>query len=210
MQRSHEKMVKGWQDSALGSAHGTPLDNQWVSHNVSRFLDENTVVVEEAIMTGLSRAAHLPGNYFYLPHAGYLGWCMGAALGIKLGRPESTVIATVGDGSYMFGVPSACHFASMSHKLPILIIIYNNQCYFAVKRATRGLHPEGVAVNKDQYPLSELQPAGDYEKICEAFGGYGERVESPDQVAPALERALHAVREEGRQAVLNMICRHAQ
>ena len=155
----------------------------------------------------VSAACH-PGNYFYLPHAGYLGWGMGAALGIKLGRPESTVIATVGDGSYMFGVPSACHFVSASYKLPILIIIYNNQCYFAVKRATRGLHPEGVAAEKGNYPLSELRPAGDYEKICEAFGGYGERVESPDQVGPALERALHAVRVEGRQAVLNMICKH--
>ena len=206
--RDHEAMVRGWQNSALKAADDTPLDNQWVSHNISRILDENTVVVEEAIMTGLNRAACHPGNYFYLPHAGYLGWCMGAALGIKLGRPESTVIATVGDGSYMFGVPSACHFVSMSYKLPILIIIYNNQCYFAVKRATRGLHPEGVAVEKDQYPLSELKPAGDYEKICEAFGGYGERVESPDQVGPALERALYAVRKEGRQAVLNMICRH--
>ena len=41
------------------------------------------------------------------------------------------------------------------------------------------------------------------------FGGYGERVESPDQVGPALERALHAVKKEGRQAVLNMICKHA-
>ena len=109
----------------------------------------------------------------------------------------------------MFGVPSACHFVSMSYKLPILIIIYNNQCYFAVKRATRALHPDGIAAKKDEYPLSGLQPSGDYEKICEAFGGYGERVESPDQVGPALKRALHAVKEEGRQAVLNIICKHA-
>jgi len=207
--RAHDAMVKGWQESALGSAEEAPLNNHWVSRKVSEILDDDTVVVEEAIMTGLNRAVQLPGNYYYLPHAGYLGWCMGAALGIKLGRPGSTVIATVGDGSYMFGVPSACHFVSKAYRLPILIIIYNNQCYFAVKRATRGLHPDGVAVKKDDYPMSELKPAGDYEKICEAFGGYGERVESPDQVGPALERALRAVKEEGRQAVLNMICKHA-
>ncbi|MBW1945741.1 MAG: hypothetical protein JRJ51_23355, partial [Deltaproteobacteria bacterium] len=209
LNQAHDGMVRGWQESALETANDTPLDNQWISQNVGRILDDNTVVVEEAIMTGLNRAAGLPGNYFCMSHAGYLGWCMGAALGIKLGRPESTVIATVGDGSYMFGVPSACHFVSKSYNLPILIIIYNNQSYFAVKRATRGLHPNGVAVRKEVFPLSELKPAGDYEKICEAFGGYGERVESPDQVAPALERALHAVKKEGRQAVLNMICKHA-
>ena len=36
--------------------------------------------------------------------------------------------------------------------------------------------------------------------ICQANGGYGERVEEPDEVLPALKRALHAVKEEGRQA----------
>jgi len=118
------------------------------------------------------------------------------------------VIATVGDGSYMFGVPSACHFVSTSYQLPILFIVYNNQCYRAVKRATRALHPKGWAVRKNLYPLSELQPTANYEKICEAFGGYGERVESPDQVGPALKRALYAVKHEKRQALLNMICKN--
>ena len=133
---------------------------------------------------------------------------MGAALGVKLAVGERLVVASVGDGSYMFSVPSACHFVSAAHGLPILVIIYNNQCWNAVKRATRALHPEGWAVRGNNFPLSDLQPTAHYEKICEAFGGYGERVESPDQVAPALERALHAVRREKRQALLNVICKH--
>jgi len=54
--------------------------------------------------------------------------------------------------------------------------------------------------------LSELYP-GRYEKICEAFGGYGERVERPEEVGPALERALRVVQQEGRQALLNVICK---
>jgi len=44
--------------------------------------------------------------------------------------------------------------------------------------------------------------------ICEANGGYGERVENPEEVVPALQRALRVVREERRQAVLNIICKH--
>jgi acetolactate synthase-1/2/3 large subunit len=55
--------------------------------------------------------------------------------------------------------------------------------------------------------MSSLEPTAHFEKICEAFGGYGERVEAPDQVGPALERALHAVRHEKRQALLNMVCK---
>ena len=209
LKKSHDTMVKGWHDATMKSAGSSPMDFQWVSHHVSQVLGDDTVVVEEAIGTGLSRAITRPGSYFYSPHMGYLGWCLGAALGIKLGSPEKTVIATVGDGAYMFGVPSACHFVSNAYKLPVLFIVYNNQAYHAVKRAVRDLHPDGLAVNKDLYPLSTLQPTANFEKICEAFGGYGERVESPDQVAPALERALYAVRHEKRQAVLNMICKSA-
>ena len=122
--------------------------------------------------------------------------------------PDRTVLATVGDGCYIFGVPSACHFVSKAYDLPILVIVYNNQCYEAVKGETRAVYPEGRAAGTNRFPLSDLLPTPDYEKICEAFGGYGEKVESPAQVAPALERALHAVRVEKRQALLNVVCRH--
>jgi acetolactate synthase-1/2/3 large subunit len=44
--------------------------------------------------------------------------------------------------------------------------------------------------------------------VAEAYGGYGERVEDPEQVVPAIERALHVVRQEKRQALLNVICEH--
>ncbi len=207
LKKAHDRMVKCWQESALKSAKASPLSFQWISYNVNKVLGEDTVVVEEAIGSGINRAASVPGSYFYSSHMGYLGWCLGAALGFKLGKPEKTIIATVGDGGYMFGVPSACHFVSNSYQLPILIIIYNNQGYHAVKMATRALHPDGWAVRKNLYPLSELQPTANFEKICEAFGGYGEKVESSDQVGPALERALYAVRHEKRQALLNMICK---
>jgi acetolactate synthase-1/2/3 large subunit len=44
--------------------------------------------------------------------------------------------------------------------------------------------------------------------ICEANGGYGQRVEDPQDLVPALRRALRVVREEQRQALLNVICKH--
>lgn len=207
LQKGHDEMIKGWQESALKSGEESPLDYSWITHHVGRIIEDNTVVVDEAIASMLDRVTRIPGSYFGIPHAGYLGWCLGAALGIKLGQPDKTVIAAVGDGAYIFGVPSACHFASRAHGLPILIIIYNNRCYHSVKWATQEMYPDGWAVRNNTFPMSELQPTAHYEKICEAFGGYGERVESPDQVAPALERALHAVKYEKRQALLNVICK---
>ena len=204
----HEDTVEGWQEAARKATHDKPIDCQWVSYNVNRMLTDDTVVVNEWGNSMHPYTSQLPGSYFCTPHAGYLGWGFGAALGIKMACPDRTVIATVGDGCYLFSVPSACHFVSRAYRLPILIVVYNNQCYEAVKGATRAVHPDGWAARTGQFPLSELQPTADFEKICEAFGGYGERVENPDQLQPALKRALHAVSQEKRQALLNIICKH--
>ena len=56
-------------------------------------------------------------------------------------------------------------------------------------------------------PLCELEPSPRFEAICEANGGYGERVEEPSQLSAALERALQVVRGEKRQALLNVVAR---
>jgi hypothetical protein len=50
-------------------------------------------------------------------------------------------------------------------------------------------------------------PVLSYEQIVRGFDGHGERVEDPAELPGALRRALRAVREEGRQAVVNAICR---
>jgi acetolactate synthase-1/2/3 large subunit len=203
----HTGLIQTLEQSVGSAADALPLDISWVSSRINRVLGSDTIVVNEYDNAMKEQRNLLAGRYFSSPHAGYLGWGLGAALGVKLASPQDTIIATVGDGSYIFGVPSACHAASAMHQLPILIIVYNNQNWQAVKRATRALHPDGWAARTGNFPLSELAPGARYEKICEAFGGYGECVERPEQLDPALERALKVVRDEKRQALLNIICK---
>jgi len=69
------------------------------------------------------------------------------------------------------------------------------------------VHPDGWAATTGSFPLAGLAPAPDYEAIVRGFGGHGERVEDPAELPGALHRALRVVRDEGRQAVLNVICR---
>jgi acetolactate synthase-1/2/3 large subunit len=54
--------------------------------------------------------------------------------------------------------------------------------------------------------LSELNELPAFEQVCAAAGGYGERVEDPADVPAALARAITAVTQERRQALLNIIC----
>jgi len=70
------------------------------------------------------------------------------------------------------------------------------------------LYPDGWAVKTDSFPLTALEPSPDYEVLVTASGGYGERVEKASEVKPALNRALKIVKDEERQAVLNIICKH--
>ena len=207
LQELHGSLMHNLEQNAQKAAGEAPIDTSWISHNVNQVLGDDTIVVNEYEHAMKEQPNLLPGRYFHTPHAGYLGWGLGAALGAKLAAPHDTVIATLGDGSYVFGVPSACHGVSAMHQLPILIILYNNQRYEAVKRATRITHPKGWAVRTDNFPLSDLATTARYDKICEAFGGYGEQVDHPDQVKPALDRALAVVRNEKRQALLNIICK---
>lgn len=54
--------------------------------------------------------------------------------------------------------------------------------------------------------LTNLRPTPNFERVVEASDGYGERVERIGDLRAALERAMHAVRVEKRQALVNVLC----
>jgi acetolactate synthase-1/2/3 large subunit len=208
LRKEHERQRHAWREQAQAVKDDKPIDPIWLSACVNQVKDGETILINEYDLVTSQVDLEMPGSLFASSPASCLGWGVGAALGAKLAAPEKTVIATVGDGSYLFSVPTSCHFVSRAYDLPILVIIFNNQCWNAVRRATKTLHPQGWAVKANRFPLSELSPPPAYEMICEANGGYGERVENPGDMLPALQRALRVVREEGRQALLNVICKH--
>jgi acetolactate synthase-1/2/3 large subunit len=208
VQALHEQQREAWREALDSVRHDSPLDPQWISHCIDAIKDDNTIVVNEYDLVPTQATFTQPGTIFGNSPAGGLGWGLGAALGAKLAAPDKLVIATLGDGSYMFGNPTPCHFVSQALGLPILTVIFNNRVWNAVRRANLGMYPQGWAAKTNHFPLSELQPSPHFEVLVTASGGYGERVEHASEVRPALQRALKAVRDEGRQAVLNMICKH--
>jgi acetolactate synthase-1/2/3 large subunit len=88
----------------------------------------------------------------------------------------------------------------------VLAIVANNSTWGAVEHATRAVYPEGHAVTTGERRLSDLSPSPDLAAYCAASGGYGERVTTRAELRPALERALHAVEHERRQALLDVTC----
>jgi acetolactate synthase-1/2/3 large subunit len=204
----HRRRHATWEATALEQAAKSTIGFAWVARCLEQILDDDTVVVNEYPLDRRHVAFTRPGSYVGSPHSSGLGFGFGAALGSKLARPERMVIATLGDGAYFFGEPTSCHFVQRAHDLPLLTIVFNNQRWEAVKSAALTVHRDGWAGRTGRFPLTELTPSPRFEEIVRAFDGYGERVEHPSEVVPALKRGLAAVRE-GRQALLNILCQRA-
>ena len=161
-------MRQGARDRALAGKDERPLNKAWVSYCFEQQRDADTTIISELGLDVSQFEFERPDQYYGVSTAGVLGWGVGAALGAKLAMPEKTVIATVGDGSYMFGVPEAGHWVSRKMNLPVLYVVWNNQRWNAVQSATRGVYPEGWQERTQQRPFSDLSPSLDFEMVCQA------------------------------------------
>jgi acetolactate synthase I/II/III large subunit len=202
----HKRYRERLKQKAEKASHERPIDTAWLSYCVDQVRDSDTLIVNDHGVSQEHLSLSEPASYFGGSPAGGLGWGIGGALGMKLAYPEKTVIASVGDGTYMFNNPTACHFVSQAYDLPVLTIVCNNAIWHSTKAATQQVMPDGWAVGTGNFPLCDLSPSPRYEMVVAAHGGYGEMVDDPQKLLPALKRALKVVREEKRQAVLNVIC----
>jgi acetolactate synthase-1/2/3 large subunit len=182
----------------------------WVSRALSEAIARSgagpAIIVNEFSLVPAAMELTSPGSFFGPSPVGGLGWGLPAALGAKLAAPERLVVAAVGDGSYTFANPVACHHTAAMHGTPVLTVVMNNRGYGAVDLATRSMYPQGLAVQRG-IPLVSLDPVPRYDTVVAACGGHGERVEHADALPAALDRAIRAVHEERRQALVDVICK---
>jgi acetolactate synthase-1/2/3 large subunit len=191
-------------EQAARSADARPIQVPWVAACINRAKSPDTIIVNELGVPMDLLELRRPRTYLTSSLAGGLGFGLGAALGAKLGAPERDVILIIGDGSYLFGNPVSAHFAARSMQLPTLTVVMNNGRWHAVHRSTLGMYPDGCAAASPLMPLVDLSPSPDFEMIMQSCGGYGERVEDPQELDAALRRGLDAVRR-GQAALLNVI-----
>src|SRR4029077_2071033 len=194
---------------AKDSTAGTTISPEYLSRVIGETVGKDAVIINEYPLRPDRCAREKAGTFFALGPAGGLGWGFGAALGAKLAAPENFVVATLGDGSYMFANPMVGHWVSAVHNLPILTIVFNNSRYGAVRRATLSMFKDGVAGENDGRTLADLAPSPPCEKMARAQGAHAERVEKPADLPEALSRARNVVINEKRQAMLNVITPYA-
>jgi acetolactate synthase-1/2/3 large subunit len=188
--------------AALAKAKQTPISPLWLSYQLGQAMDDNCLMMDETLMLSplppYLRFSE-PATYFRNPGSGG-GWCAGAALGAKLGRPDKDVVAVSGDGFYMYSVANAAIASAVRYKAPFLSVIYQNRSYSTGTRATAQFYPDGYAM-RGGLEAGYFDPPIDFAKEAEAAGAYGENVSDPTEVGPALRRGLEQIRR-GTPAVI--------
>lgn len=180
-----------------------PITPAWLSRCVSDMLDPDAVVFNElGLVPGVMRLQG-PNRLFTNPHSGGLGWAFPAALGAQLADRDRLVVAAMGDGSYIFANPVACHQIAEALQLPLLIILKNGM-WNAVRRSVIKGYPDGAAVKRNEVPLTSLSPLPDFTAVAGASRAHAERVTQAADLPAALARAINVIRNERRHALLDV------
>jgi acetolactate synthase-1/2/3 large subunit len=192
-------------------SEGETITPEFLTAYVRRKLDASAIVLNETITNYTATVDHLrstrPGGMFG-SGGGSLGWNGGAAIGAKLAQPERTVVALSGDGSYLFSQPSTVHWMARQYRTPFLQVVYNNRGWRAPKFSALAVHPDGYASRANEIGVS-FDPPPDYAGIAAAAGGaFARTVKRPQDLEPAFDAALTAVRNEKRAAVLDVWLPH--
>ncbi|MDN3722565.1 thiamine pyrophosphate-dependent enzyme [Roseibium salinum] len=111
----------------------------------------------------------------------------------------------MGDGSYMFANPTACHMIAEAMELPVITLVLNNEEWGAVRTSVAGLYKGGLTSTSNDVPMTRLQPSPDFTRTAEASRAYTETVTTGDALPSALERAIRVATEDKRQVLLNIL-----
>jgi acetolactate synthase-1/2/3 large subunit len=172
-----------------------PIHPMRIYGELNKVLDRDAVVIGDGgdfvSFAGREVPSHVPGSWLDPGPFGCLGCGPGYAIAARLIHSDRQVVLLLGDGSFGF---AGMEFDTLvRHDLPVVAIVGNNGIWGLEKHPMRMLFGYDVA--------ADLRQETRYDKIVEALGGYGELVENPDEIGPAMKRAF----DSGVPALLNVI-----
>ena len=179
------KKIRYWkQHHPLKCPQDGRLHPQFVIRQMSELLGGDAIIVSEVGQNQMWTAQHYcfkhPRTWITSGGLGTMGYGLPAAMGAHFARPDLPVFDVAGDGSIQMNIQE---FGTISHnKIPVKIAILNNR-YLGMVRQWQELFYDR------RYSFTEL-PSVEFVKIANAYGIEGVKVESPDDVMPALRAAL--------------------
>ncbi|GAB4267355.1 MAG: thiamine pyrophosphate-binding protein [Candidatus Promineifilaceae bacterium] len=179
-----------------GALDDVPINHFRMGAAINDFVDEDVILVGDGgdIVSACAKVIELmrPGQWLDPGPLGCLGVGAPFAIAAQHLFPEKKVLVINGDGS--FGLNGFEFDTAVRFNLPIVSIVGNDAGWGQI----RG--PQIQMVGAERAIATSLAPIR-YDRVVEALGGYGELVEQPDEIGPALERAFAS----GKPACVNVM-----
>ena len=181
--------ISGWQENFPltyePSQPGDQLKPQYVLETFRDNTPDDTIVVsgvgQHQMWTSQYWKFKYPYTWVNSGGLGTMGFAVPAAIGAKVGRPDRMVWAVDGDGCFQMTAQELVTAAA--ERIPVKIAILNN-AYLGMVRQWQEMFYE------ERYSEVYLSPdLPDYKMWAEAMGCVGMRVEDPEEVLPAIEKA---------------------
>jgi acetolactate synthase-1/2/3 large subunit len=176
---------KKWRETfeAGADSDAVPIHPARLRKEIKDFLDRDAIVTVDGGEAGqwgrLSFNAYYPGHLIdHTPNA-QLGSAFPFGIGAKLAKPDKQVLVFNGDGAWAI---NGMEFdTAVRHNIPVVNVVSNNGCWGTCIHRSERLYGRAIGVE-----LGFTR----YDKVVEALGGYGEWVEKPEDIRPALQRAF--------------------
>jgi len=128
------------------------------------------------------------------PTNGAMGYAVPAGVAAKIVRPERAVVTFAGDGEFMMTGQELA--TAVQYRAGVIILVFNNSMFGTIRMHQERSYPGRVSGTGLHNP--------DFAALAQAYGGYGEVVETTAEFAPALARALAHAEEKQLPAVLEL------
>jgi acetolactate synthase-1/2/3 large subunit len=183
-----------WRTGTLSQVNSdaVPMRPERVCRDLSEALPDNAIVVVDTGHSGMWTGQHLElrsPNQMYLRAAGSLGWGFPAALGAKCAFPDRPVVCFTGDGGFYYHATEL--ETAARYGINAVIVVNNN---FSLNQDERPFNVAYGGQQTEGFHMWQFSRETDFVKLAESLGCMGICVEQPNQLQPALKRALAANR----------------
>ena len=182
------KCVKSWmKEYENNNINNDKLTPKFIIEKFSEMTDGNAIITTEVGQNQIWAAQYYkfkkPRQYISSGGLGTMGYGTGAAIGVQIGLPDKKVINIAGDGSFRMNCNELA--TAVHYKLPIIIAVLNNGTLGMVRQWQTMFYEK-------RYSQTTLDRGPDFVKLADAYGAIGIRVEKPEHVQPAIEKALNS------------------
>ena len=200
-ERAHMAQIRAAQEAWLSpfqqqaASDAKPIHPLRLVRDVRAFFPREAITVVDGGNTALwahyLNRIYEPRSFLWAADSGHLGTGLPYAIGAKLARPDRPVYALCGDGAFALNIQELETAARLG--LPFVIVVANDRQWGMIKASQMAAY-DARYIGVD---FGEVR----YDQVALAMGCWGERVEDPQEITPALERAVAS----GRPAVVDVV-----